>query len=105
MFTGSGDEEIAVEGLKQGLEDYVPKKPKRYASLAASALRTLQRQSERRALIVMQQERARTAEALRLNEKFAELGKMAGVIAHEINNPLESVVNLLYIANIMSAWI
>ena len=98
MFTGSGDEEIAVEGLKQGLEDYVPKKPKRYASLAASVLRTLQRQSERRALIVMQQERARTAEALRLNEKFAELGRMAGVIAHEINNPLESVVNLLYIA-------
>lgn len=98
MFTGSGDEEVAVEGLKQGLEDYVPKKPKRYASLAASVMRTLQRQSERRALMVMQEERARIAEALRLNEKFAELGRMAGVIAHEINNPLESVVNLLYIA-------
>lgn len=97
MFTGSGDEEIAVEGLKSGLEDYVPKKPKRYASLAAAVLRTLQRQSERRALIVMQEERARIAEALRLNEKLAELGRMAGVIAHEINNPLESVSTLIYL--------
>ncbi len=97
MFTGSGDEEVAVEGLQRGLDDYVPKRPRRYATLAASVRRTLQRQSERQALRAMEEERVRVTEALRLNEKLAELGRMAGVIAHEINNPLESVTNLLYL--------
>ena len=96
MFTDSGDEEVAVEGMKRGLDDYVPKKPKRYANLAASVLRAMQRQSERQALRTMERERARVAEALRLNEKFAELGRMAGIIAHEINNPLESIGLILY---------
>lgn len=31
-------------------------------------------------------------------EKIAATGKMAATIAHEINNPLESVLNLLYLA-------
>jgi PAS domain S-box-containing protein len=31
-------------------------------------------------------------------EKIAAAGKMAATIAHEINNPLEAVVNLLYLA-------
>ena len=97
MFTGSGNEEVAVAGLKRGLADYVPKKPKQYASLAAAVLRTQQREQERQALLAMEQERHHIAEALRLNEKFAELGRMAGIIAHEINNPLESVTNLLYL--------
>jgi signal transduction histidine kinase len=30
-------------------------------------------------------------------EKFAATGRMAATIAHEINNPLEAVVNLLYL--------
>ena len=36
-------------------------------------------------------------EALRTSEKLAIIGRMAGAIAHEINNPLESLVNLLYL--------
>src|SRR5579875_2453013 len=36
-------------------------------------------------------------ESLRVSEKLATVGRMAGVIAHEINNPLESLVNLLYL--------
>ncbi len=35
--------------------------------------------------------------ALLQNEKLASLGRLASSIAHEINNPLESVTNLLYI--------
>ncbi|WP_353069911.1 ATP-binding protein [Tunturibacter empetritectus] len=36
-------------------------------------------------------------EALLRNEKLAVVGRMAASISHEINNPLESVTNLLYL--------
>jgi PAS domain S-box-containing protein len=36
-------------------------------------------------------------EALRRSEKLAAMGKMAGIVAHEINNPLESIINLFYL--------
>jgi PAS domain S-box-containing protein len=37
-------------------------------------------------------------EALRRSEKLAATGRLAASIAHEINNPLESMTNLLYLA-------
>jgi PAS domain S-box-containing protein len=39
----------------------------------------------------------RAERALLQNEKLALVGRLASSIAHEINNPLESVTNLLYI--------
>src|SRR3954468_11749576 len=39
-----------------------------------------------------------TEEALIRSEKLASVGRMAAVLAHEINNPLEAVTNLLFIA-------
>ena len=38
-----------------------------------------------------------TDEALLRNEKLAAVGRLASSIAHEINNPLEAVTNLLYL--------
>ena len=35
--------------------------------------------------------------ALRMTEKLATTGRMTSVIAHEINNPLESITNLMYL--------
>ena len=40
----------------------------------------------------------RSEEAVRRNEKLATAGRLAASIAHEINNPLEAVLNLLYLA-------
>ena len=40
----------------------------------------------------------RSEELLRRTEKLAVAGRLAASIAHEINNPLESVTNLLYLA-------
>jgi two-component system NtrC family sensor kinase len=42
--------------------------------------------------------RKKAEEALINSEKLASVGRMAAVLAHEINNPLESVTNLLFIA-------
>jgi PAS domain S-box-containing protein len=44
------------------------------------------------------EERKITEEALRRSEKLAATGRLAAAIAHEINNPLEAVINLLFIA-------
>jgi signal transduction histidine kinase len=59
--------------------------------------------------ITLLQQRARTAEAevagrlraeeaLRRSEKFAATGRFAASIAHEINNPLETISNAIYLA-------
>ncbi len=39
----------------------------------------------------------RAEEALRETERLAAMGRVAGIIAHEINNPLEAVTNLVYL--------
>jgi PAS domain S-box-containing protein len=43
-------------------------------------------------------ERRRSEDALRRTEKLAAAGQLAASIAHEINNPLEAVGNLLFLA-------
>jgi PAS domain S-box-containing protein len=38
-----------------------------------------------------------TEEALRRSERLVAMGRMAGIIAHEINNPLEAIINAFFL--------
>ena len=50
MFTGTGSEEIAVEAMKAGLDDYVIKSPKHYVRLASAVRSAWQRSQQKKAL-------------------------------------------------------
>ncbi|MGV0103847.1 hypothetical protein NSTCB13_02485 [Nostoc sp. DSM 114160] len=48
MFTNSGTQEIAVEAMKSGLEDYIIKSPKHYVRLPAAVRRAIERTEAQR---------------------------------------------------------
>lgn len=49
MFTGTGNEEVAVKAMKMGLDDYVIKSPKHFVRLAAAVRLAWEREKLRRA--------------------------------------------------------
>lgn len=71
-----------------------PIRPETLLSTLEIALRGRQRQYQIREQIAQY---AHAQEALRRSEKLAVTGRLAASIAHEINNPLEAVTNLLYL--------
>ena len=71
-----------------------PIRPETLLGTLEIALRGRQRQYQIRDQM-LQYERAQ--EALRRSEKLAVTGRLAASIAHEINNPLEAITNLLYL--------
>lgn len=93
-----GDEPVAVQALRDGASDYV--RLTQLARLPAIIERALRecRDSDRQNRTQVELERA--ADVLRENQKLLTLGRLAASIAHEINNPLESVTNLLYLMEI-----
>ena len=77
-----------------------PARPETLLSTVQAALRSRSRQYQTRDHLV---ERQKAEEALRTSEKLAVAGRLAASIAHEINNPLEAVTNLLYLVSFSSS--
>jgi signal transduction histidine kinase len=71
-----------------------PIRPETLLSTLEIALRGRRRQYQIRDQL---HQFSRAQEALRRSEKLAVTGRLAASIAHEINNPLEAVTNLLYL--------
>ena len=93
-----GEESEAVQALRDGVSDYV--RITQMGRLPAITERALRERRE-----INKQERGRlelerAADVLRENQKLLTLGRLAASIAHEINNPLESISNLLYLMEI-----
>jgi len=89
------DGEDAVRYLEQGAADYIPLSD--VGRLLLVARRVLR---EREMLVRQDQlevELKQARDGLMENQKLMTIGRLTGSITHEINNPLESVTNLLYL--------
>ncbi len=88
----AAEHEVELEG--------VGGKPRRPWTWLVSTypIRTTSNQVRWAGLIVQDiSERKRSEETLRKTEKLAATGRLAASIAHEVNNPLEAITNLLYL--------
>lgn len=88
ILSGAIGEETAVSAMRAGAHDYLMKD--NLTRLVPAIERELHEADNRR-------ERNRAEAALRNAERMATLGRLASMIAHEINNPLEAVTNVLYL--------
>lgn len=77
-----------------------PVRPETFVSTVQAALRSRGRQYQMRNYIARNHA---AEEALRRSEKLAVAGRLAASISHEINNPLASVTNLLYLIGTSSS--
>jgi signal transduction histidine kinase len=97
IFTGRGDEEVAVEIMKAGAADYLPKASLTAERLASSLRHAMeisrseaaQRRatSERESLLALERKARGEAEhAIRARDE------MLGIVAHDLRNPVNTIV-------------
>lgn len=81
--------------VREGATEYLPANELEH--LPSVLARALKVREIFAAQVHTQTELERAASMLRENQKLITIGRLAASIAHEINNPLEAVTNLLYL--------
>jgi signal transduction histidine kinase len=89
LVSGTIGEETAIEAMKAGVHDFLLKD--RLGRLGPALARELREATVRA-------ERRRMQEQLLLSDRLASLGMLAAGVAHEINNPLSSLLMNLDLA-------
>ncbi len=109
MFTGSGNEEVAVEAMKAGLDDYVIKSPRHVVRLVTAVRSALDKADARRRAEAAERDRAellrREQAAREQAERLLEEAKAAdrrkdeflAMLAHELRNPLSPMMNAVHL--------
>jgi len=84
-----------VRRIEEGAAEYIPMSYIERLPLVVQRLQQESATSQR--MQRLQEELQQSHTALLDNQKLMGIGRLAASIAHEINNPLESVTNLLYL--------
>lgn len=89
------EESEALRLMRQGAAEYLESDEN--DRLPSAIERAVRGRRQAAAQASTQQELDRAAGTLRESQKLITVGRLAASIAHEINNPLESITNLLYL--------
>jgi len=95
LVGGNASESESLRVLDEGATDYLA--ADNLEHLPSVLSRAFKFRDTVAARVHAQTELDRAASVLRENQKLITLGRLAASIAHEINNPLEAVTNLLYL--------
>lgn len=95
VIGGAASETESLRVLRNGVTEYL--EASQLEHLPSALARALRLRESSTAQVRTQVELDRVAAMLRENQKLITVGRLAASIAHEINNPLEAVTNLLYL--------
>jgi signal transduction histidine kinase len=87
--------DVAIRAIREGASDYV--RASQLDRLPTVLERALREQESGDTTARLRFEVRRAADAMRENQKMITIGRLTASIAFEINNPLASITNLLYL--------
>lgn len=95
VLGGNKARDTAVRTIREGASDYL--RTSQLDRLPAVLERTLREHEADNTAARLRYEVRRAADAMRENQKMITIGRLTASIAHEINNPLTAITNLLYL--------